>query len=142
MPRTFCLLNHQLTRKQIEELETVFCSEEVICPDQELSAMWSQINPEDDREEVAGKRVAWLKTARKGDCLLVQGEFGTTFKLVDYALKNGLVPIYATTKRVAKEVRDGERIHREYIFEHVCFKKYEYFRNEMRVENGVDLYFV
>lgn len=127
MPRTFCLLNHQLTRKQVGELETIFHSEEILYPSTELSAMWSQIDPEKDTNEIVQKVIDWLAVTQKGDFLIVQGEFGTTFKLVDYALKNGLVPIYATTRRVAKEVRDGERIHREYIFEHVCFKRYAYF---------------
>ncbi len=57
----------------------------------------------------------------------MQGEFGSTFMLVDFALKNNLVPLYATTRRVAEEKREGESVFREYIFEHVCFKKYRYF---------------
>lgn len=128
MPRTFCLLNHQFTQRQVEELAAVYHSEEVIVPDGELSAMWAQINPEHDAQPLVDRVVLWLEPAREGDLLVIQGEFGVTFKLVDYALKRGLVPMYATTRRVAKEVRDGERVHREYLFEHVRFKKYEYFQ--------------
>lgn len=130
MPRTFCLLNHQLTQKQITELEAVFCSEAVMYPDVELANMWAQINPEHDTQLLVDRVILWLQQVKSGDYLIIQGEFGTTFKLVDYALKNGLIPIYATTKRIAKEVREGERVHREYIFEHVCFKKYEYFEEK------------
>ncbi len=128
MPRTFCLLNHQLTQRQVEELARVYHSEETILPDGELSGLWAQINPEHDVDPLVGRVVSWLESAREGDLLVVQGEFGATFRLVDYALKRGLVPLYATTRRVAREARDGERVHREYIFEHVRFKKYEYFR--------------
>jgi hypothetical protein len=50
--------------------------------------------------------------------------------IVDYALKNKLIPVHAVTKRVAKESREGEIVHREYIFEHVCFRKYKYFEKK------------
>ena len=130
MPRTFCLLNHQLTQKQITELETTFCSEKILYPEAELAMMWAQISPENNSQLLIDRVIMWLQLAKSGDYFVVQGEFGTTFKLVDYALKNNLIPIYATTKRIAKEVREGEQVHREYIFEHVCFKKYEYFEEK------------
>ena len=68
------------------------------------------------------------KNASPKDIFVIQGEFGSTFTLVDFALKKGLVPLYATTRRIAKETRNGETVHREYVFEHVCFKKYDYFK--------------
>lgn len=128
MTKTFCLLNHYLTQKQIDEIKGIYHSEEIIYPPSELSSMWSQINPENDNCEIVQSVISWIKTAQKGDFFIIQGEFGTTFKLVDYALKNELIPIYATTKRITKESIEGEIIHRENIFEHVCFKKYEYYR--------------
>ena len=78
--------------------------------------------------EVVESVVSWLNgESAPGDLFIIQGEFGSTFTLVDFALKNGLVPLYATTRRVAKESRSGETVRREYVFEHVCFKKYQYF---------------
>ena len=71
----------------------------------------------------------WLSSAGKGDFLIVQGEFGTTFMIVDYALKKNLIPLHAVTKRVAKEQRNGEIVSRQYVFEHVCFRKYEYYNS-------------
>lgn len=129
MPKTFCLLNHILTQNQISELQKRFSSEEIVYPDENLSGQWSQIPPEQDNGEIIGKVAEWLKNsgAESGDLFIVQGEFGSTFALADFALKNNLVPLYATTKRVAKETREGEKVKREYIFEHVCFKKYRYF---------------
>ena len=128
MAKTFCLLNHKLTENQIADLETNFNSIQIVYPDDELSKQWSQINPEQENDGVIKNAVAWLQDAQKEDLLVIQGEYGCTFKLVDYALKKGLIPIYATTKRIAKEVYDGEKVHREYIFEHVCFKKYKYYQ--------------
>ena len=86
-----------------------------------------QINPEGENCRIIKNVILWLKNTNKNDVLIVQGEFGSTFMIVDFALKNNLIPLYATTKRIAKENIEGEIVHREYIFEHVCFKEYKYF---------------
>ena len=129
MPKTFCLLNHELTQKQIAELNERFGSQEIFYPKEELSKLWSQILPEESNDKIIKEVVFWLeKNASLKDIFVIQGEFGSTFTLVDFALKKGLVPLYATTRRIAKEIRNGETVHREYVFEHVCFKKYDYFK--------------
>lgn len=128
MSRTFCLLNHILTQKQLDELKQKFGSTEVVYPEESLSTQWAQIPPEESNADIIASVVLWLKrNAERGDFFIVQGEFGSTFTLVDFALKNALVPLYATTRRVAKEFRSGETVRREYVFEHVCFKEYRYF---------------
>ena len=128
MPKTFCLLNHPLTQNQLSELKEKFNSTQVIYPPEKIANLWAQIPPEDFDCGIVNDVILWLKeNSAAGDFFIVQGEFGSTFTLVDFALKNGLVPLYATTRRVAKESREGESVHREYIFEHVCFKKYRYF---------------
>lgn len=128
MSRTFCLLNHTLTQKQLDELKQRFGSSEVVYPEESLSSRWAQIPPEESNADIIASVVSWLKrNAERGDFFIVQGEFGSTFTLVDFALKNALVPLYATTRRVAKEFRSGETVRREYVFEHVCFKEYRYF---------------
>lgn len=127
MPKTFCLLNHTLTQKQLAELSEKFNSTQVIYPEKNLAELWAQIPPEKNNDEVVKVVASWLKeNSVPGDLFIIQGEFGSTFTLVDFALKNGLVPLYATTRRIARESRNGETVHREYIFEHVCFKKYSY----------------
>ncbi len=128
MPKTFCLLNHSLTQNQLAELEQKFNSSEIIYPEEKIANLWAQIPPEDFDCGIIDDAILWLKeNSSPGDLFIVQGEFGSTFMLVDFALKNNLVPLYATTRRVAKEKREGESVFREYIFEHVCFKKYRYF---------------
>ena len=129
MPKTFCLLNHELTQKQIAELNERFGSQEIFYPKEELSKLWTQILPEESNDQIIKEVVFWLENnASPKDIFVIQGEFGSTFTLVDFALKKGLIPLYATTRRIAKETRNGETVHREYVFEHVCFKKYDYFK--------------
>jgi hypothetical protein len=128
MSNAFCLLNHQLTAKQIEELTRSSGSERINYPPEELAALWSAI-PTDCELKAAhlAPFLAWLGEAREGDLVVLQGEFGAAFALVDFALQRGLVPVYAVTKRVAEESRDGEVVRRTYIFEHVCFRRYRYY---------------
>lgn len=129
MSKTFCLLNHALTQKQLAELSEKFNSTNVVYPDENIAKQWAQILPEKSNDEVILAVTKWLQcNATPGDLFIIQGEFGSTFTLVDFALRNSLVPLYATTRRIAKESREGETVHREYIFEHVCFKKYQYFK--------------
>ena len=132
MKRAYCLLNHALTERQTAELRTRYGAGDVAYPSAALSAAWAQIPAEREMcGEVVDDVIAWLSGAEKGDLLIIQGEFGHTFLLTDYALKAGLVPLHAVTRRVAREEREGEIVRRSYVFEHVCFREYTYF-SEMK----------
>ena len=137
MPKTFCLLNHELTQKQIAELneshrQLVHDTSHInnILVKVVLSTkLTGRLLIIANNDKIIKEVVFWLeKNASPKDIFVIQGEFGSTFTLVDFALKKGLIPLYATTRRIAKETRNGETVHREYIFEHVCFKKYDYFK--------------
>lgn len=126
--KAYCLLNHQLTLNQISELKNTYNVETVIYPNEELSKRWSQIPTVKEIDMSIIEEVCnFLKNAEKNDVLIIQGEFGSTFMIVDYALKHQLIPLHAVSKRIAKEEREGEKVKREYIFEHVCFRQYKYF---------------
>lgn len=131
MSKAFCLLNHELTQNQINELKNKYSIKEIIYPEKNLTTKWSQIPAiEELSMDIISSVVQWLSSAQENDVLIIQGEFGSTFMIVDYALKNKLIPVHAVTNRVAKESREGETVHREYIFEHVCFRKYKYFEQK------------
>ena len=70
----------------------------------------------------------WLETAEGGDVIVLQGEFSATFALVDFALGKSLIPVCAVTERVAYEERQGEIVHRKYVFEHIRFRQYQYYK--------------
>jgi hypothetical protein len=55
----------------------------------------------------------------------VQGDFGATFAMIQFAYKLGMLPVYATTQRRAVESRDGDKIVTTRVFEHVRFRIYE-----------------
>ena len=128
MKNAYCLLNHALTERQISELSEYYSVENIVYPSVALSAAWAQIPAERKMcTPIINDVIAWLSGAGKGDLLIIQGEFGHTFLLADYALKVGLVPVHAVTKRIAREAREGEIVKRSYVFEHVCFLEYRYF---------------
>ena len=128
MAKAFCLLNHELTQNQILELKDKFGVEKIEYPSEQLSKSWSQIPAVEEIDmNIITAIVNWLSSANQNDILIVQGEFGSTFMLVDYALKKNLVPIYAVTTRISKEVRVGEQVQKVNVFEHVCFRKYKFY---------------
>ena len=128
MPKAFCLLNHALTQNQIAELKERFAVTEIVYPSEELSKKWAQIPPVKELDfSIIKMAASYLNSAYTGDILIIQGETGASFMLVDYALKKHLVPIYAVTARVSKEVVAGEQVVKQNVFEHVCFRQYAYY---------------
>lgn len=131
MKKAYVLLNHQLTENQIEELKKDYNCSDIIYPDQNLVANWSGIAATKELDlKVLAAVISWLGQANKEDVLVVQGEFGSTFYVVDYALKNGLVPVHAVTQRIAEESREGEVVTKKYVFQHCCFREYRYYSSE------------
>jgi hypothetical protein len=68
----------------------------------------------------------WLaQEGKAGDYILIQGDFGATWIMVNHAFKLGLVPVYSTTERQAEQTiaADGavQLIHH---FRHRRFRRY------------------
>ena len=126
MRKCFCLLNHVLTQKQLDELAQKYQVSDVEYPPKDVSELWSQIPTGNELFKSDLKSVIqWLQKAESKSLIIIQGEFGSTFALVDWALSNALIPIYAVTKRIETEEKKGEKIVRHYIFEHECFREYK-----------------
>lgn len=107
MPKTlFILLNHELTDAQKSEAKERFDIENFVNITNEK---WSNIPPElDNLSEFLSEFALSLKSnAKKGDYLLIQGDFGATYALVRFALNLGITPIYATTKRISVEENEN-----------------------------------
>ena len=130
MPDLYCILNHELTEKQKEDAVSNIGVDSIYYGDKEVKYIWSNIKPEGELDiSSLNKIVDWLKDSAKiGDYVLVQGEFGATFYIVDFCFKNGLIPVYATSKREYREIilNDGS-IERKHIFNHVQFRRYKRF---------------
>lgn len=123
----FLLFNHQITHKQEKDARDSLGVMRIVDLPSDLKGLWSQIPSglqeiTDHLEPVT----SWLKSrAKKNDYVLIQGDFGACYIVVNFAFEMGLIPIYSTTRRevVEKHQEDGsvKLIHE---FNHQMFRKY------------------
>lgn len=124
MKTLFVLLNHSLTIKQKKDaIENFDVDNFVIISDEK----WANIDPA--QKSILGcieeYKEKLKEQSKNGDFLLVQGDFGATYAMVNFAKSIGLTPIYATTKRNAiEQMKDGKLIIRR-EFEYERFREYE-----------------
>lgn len=132
MRKIFCLLNHILSERQVQELIGTYGDSSIEYPPDSIKNLWSNL-PVDHKlsKQTASVIFEWLNqnSTGKNDIIILQGEAGYSFAIVDYALTHKFIPIHAVTKRVVQEVCNGEKIQRTYIFEHICFRKYKYYND-------------
>ncbi len=127
MKKMLLIFNHTLGQDQREDaILSLGVKEFVEMPDQ-LKEIWEQIPADSETiENLLIPIKGWLqKVARKGDVVLIQGDFGATWFMVSYAMAQEMVPIYSTTRRYAEEIpqKDGslKSIH---VFKHVLYRRY------------------
>ncbi|MBM9520565.1 hypothetical protein JWG39_12135 [Desulforhopalus vacuolatus] len=128
MTRLFVIFNHTLTPAQREDARSSLGVEKILEPPMPLRDIWGNLSP--DASSLKGQLVPitnWLgEKAEAGDYVLIQGDFGACFLLVQSAFRLGLHPVYSTTRRRAVETRVGENeIQLSHRFQHVLFRHYE-----------------
>jgi len=125
MKTLFLVFSHNLTNEQIKDAKTSLKVDNFVYLPEKLQKIWSNISPSENLNLF--EIVSWLKQkATQNDFVLIQGEFGATFYLVDFCLTNNITPIYATNKRVSKEIlKPDGTIEKISIFKHISFRKYK-----------------
>lgn len=126
-PALLLLFNHEPTGLQLEDAARSLGVSRVEHPPEPLRFLWKAVPP--DLESIRGylEPIAdWLSSKGcPGDFILIQGDFGATWLMVNSALEKGLVPIYSTTARVAiEETGEDGSINLLHRFKHVRFRKY------------------
>jgi len=130
MRNAFIILNHELKNEQKLELQQLYDVSSFIELSTSLQKIWSGFQPEDDIPSLKLKKIIrWLEAdGKKDDIVVVQGEFGATFYVVDFCFHHGMVPLYASSKRRYKESNHSDgSVERRHIFRHVKFKPYKRF---------------
>ena len=125
--RFFVLISHRLTEDQHRDKINRFGEVEMVTADPALLGIWSAIPPDLERlEDYLYPIRVWLETeSRPGDILFVQGEHGATVYGVQLAFALGLVPVYATSRRVvAERVLEDGSVETLREFRHVLFRAY------------------
>ena len=126
MPNLHLFFSHRLTEEQIIDAKENLKVEEFVYLPKDLQQLFSNVPPElEDLGEYVRPFVKYLlKNAKVGDYILLQGDFGLVYRLVEVAKSLGLIPVYATTKRVAIEKNiDGKSV-KISEFRHIRFRRY------------------
>jgi hypothetical protein len=127
MPALFLLFNHTLTAGQAFDARVSLGIERLVLAPPDILAIWSSVPPE-AAELAAHLRpvFAWLdEEVADGDCVLVQGDFGAVYLVVNFALARRCIPVYSTTEREAVEEHqpDGS-VWLTHRFRHRRFRRY------------------
>jgi hypothetical protein len=126
--KLFLLFNHSFLPEQEAGARQELKVTEIINLPEELKKVWSNIPPLGNKfpDEILNPIIEWLSQAHAGDLVLVQGDFGATYRIVRYCIEKHLIPIYATTERVASETLQSDgSLKRIHFFKHVSFRQYE-----------------
>ena len=126
MKKMFLIFSHKLTSTQIEDAKQNLHIDEFIPLPKELQQIWSNIPPEIEslKKQLKPIRKFLKKNVTKDDYVLIQGDFGAVYEIVNLAKKLNAVAIYATTKReFSEKVVDGKVV-KTSIFSHILFREY------------------
>ncbi len=123
----FLVFNHQLTDKQKDEARQLLNIGRCVSLPNEFQRYWSAVNPAAELDVAGLKRITkWLSSeAQKGDYVLVQGDFGATYYIVDFCFQYDLIPVYATTHRNTSERKNLQgQVEKISHFDHDTFRNY------------------
>ncbi|MDY0223497.1 MAG: CRISPR-associated protein Csx20 [Desulfobacterium sp.] len=125
--RMFLVFSHKMTRDQIRDAELSLGVTTLVEMPDNLKELWRQISPLPAKiNDLLEPLRQWLETAANPlDFVLIQGDFGATWLMVDFVFKQGLVPVYSITRREAGEtvLPDGS-VKMEHLFHHQQFRRY------------------
>jgi hypothetical protein len=123
--KLFLFFSHKLTSKQIEDAKKLGIKEFIYLPDN-LQELWSSVPPELEKlDEYIKPFYEFLENnAKKGDYVLIQGDFGLSCKLAFFSKEKGIIPVYSTTKRKSIEIKKNGKIIKTSEFMHIKFRKY------------------
>jgi len=127
MSKLFLIFNHTPTARQKQDsMDSLHVSEIVLLPN-DLQDLWRNIPA--DKHQIASELKPlkeWLMThALQNDYILIQGDFGACYLMVNFAFQQGYIPIYSTTKREAIEIKgEGDSIHLQHLIKHCIYRKY------------------
>ncbi len=127
MASLFLLFNHTVTDDQKSDAMSSLGVDRILDMPPDHKKIWSNIPPDSPAiEEYLEPVQTWLKmNCKKEDFVLIQGDFGACYIMVNYALRMGLIPIYSTTQReMGEEVLEDGSVRLTHHFLHRIFRRY------------------
>jgi len=126
MKNMFLLFSHKLTNEQIIDAKKVLKVDDFVYLPNDLQSLWSNVPAElESLKSYLLPLKEYIKNnAKKDDFILIQGDFGAVYEMVNYAKKLNLTPVYATTKRETQEEIQKEKVVKISKFKHIRYRKY------------------
>jgi len=127
MKKMILLFSHRLTQAQRDEAIERLNVDEFVSLPQDLQTIWSNISPDiDSLQEPLESIKEFLETnSSQGDTVLIQGDFGAVYMMVNFCKERDLTPLYATTLRQVNEfIKDNESV-KHSVFKFRRFREYE-----------------
>jgi len=128
MKEMFLLFSHRLTESQEHYAREKMGVENFVYLPQELQHLWSNVPPDlDSLECYLAPLKEYLNEILKGESVvLVQGDFGAVYQMVNFCRVKNVQSYYATTKRNVIEYTDkNNNSVKESVFEFRRFREYE-----------------
>ena len=123
----FLIFNHNITSVQETDARNSLGVQGIIDMPSDIKELWQQIPPD------LSKISSWLNPVKDwlaqnsiiNDYVLIQGDFGACYIMVNFAFEIGLIPVYSTTERKAVEKHDDDgTVKLVHHFRHQKFRKY------------------
>ena len=126
LKKLFLLFSHTLTSEQVDDAKKTFGVEEFVELPLQLQELWSNVPSElEDVSNYLSPLITYIQEqSLRGDVVLIQGDFGATYHMVNVVKTLGLKAVYSTTKRNVLEKKIEGKIVKTSIFEHVRFRIY------------------
>ncbi len=127
MKKMVLLFSHTLTDEQREDMENVLKVTKVYSLPTELQAMWSQVPVKEELRfgDYLKEIEDFLKEMlHKDDFVLIQGDFGASYHMVNVCKEQGFVPLYSVNSRLAHERIENGIVKKYSEFKHEFFREY------------------
>ena len=126
MKQLFLLFSHKLTPfQELDAKESLGVTHFVKLP-QELQSLWSNIPPtlENLSDYLTPLKEYISDKSKEGDIVLIQGEFGGCYEMVNFVKSLGLIAVHSTTKRDVVEKKVDGKVVKTSVFEHIRFREF------------------
>ncbi len=127
MKKIALLFSHKLTPAQNKDIKTSLGAKKIYNLPLELQSIWSQVPTDKDlifNDYLEDIKKFLMDNLNSGDFVLVQGDFGATYHMVNFCKLNGFIPVYSVNKRIAKEFIENGIIKKYSEFKHEFFREY------------------
>jgi hypothetical protein len=126
MKKLFLLFSHTLTPVQEQDAKEHMAIEAFVKLPDDLQKLWSNIPPEFTELDVYLEPLkAYIRNkVQKGDVVLIQGDFGGCYEMINFVKSLGLEAVHSTTSRDVVEKTVNGKVEKFSRFEHVIFRKY------------------